>query len=179
MKIDYNSQVVFARPNHGLVQVVDLALDVWLPIGDVKRPKPDWQAYVVKARHTPVRPSASNEKWQRVPGCSNVPKVVFSDPRIPMLLQRVVRDGLVLVKAIRPLVDNAIITCVIKQRRRDPRLSSSVNRLAHPKAASFVTHLENEPTTQVHAADFLRVVGKPPRLSNRDRDDRGKRKSGR
>jgi hypothetical protein len=62
---------------------------------------------------------------------------------------------------LRELVNNGIVTSVIKERRSDPRLDGNNLVLPGKKSTWRLSHLKNKPTTQVYTPDLGRTKWEP------------------
>jgi hypothetical protein len=103
MEIHNNLQAMVLRPAHRLLQIRELSLYVGLAGRDIERPETDRHPDVVQTRS------------------SDICKVLFGDPGVPVLLKCGLGGGFGLILAERPFVDDAI-TGFLEQTGCDPWL---------------------------------------------------------
>ena len=115
MQINDDLETSVAGPTNGPVEVLELALDVGLATRDVPSPVADGDADVVQT------------------GSLDLTEVVLGDPRVPVAPEGRLSCAAVLVLAKGPLVDDAVVTGLVEQRRGDPRLNDEpLHRSALP-----------------------------------------------
>jgi hypothetical protein len=86
-------------------------------------------------------------------------EVGLGDPRVPVVLKdgSGLRAVLVLTKGV--LVNNTGVARVVEERRSDPGLEVACRLAFHcARHAAEFRNLEDEPTTEVYATNFLRAI---------------------
>lgn len=125
MEVNDELKVMIRCPGNGLLQVIKLASYVRFSCTDFKCPVANRQTDMVQAVKNFREISVSINK--NVPCRRNSFKVIFGDPRIPMVLQGRLSSVVVLL-AEGPLINDATVTDVLEYTGRDPRLETNKKR---------------------------------------------------
>lgn len=80
MQINHDLQIVVLGPLDSLVEVWELTLDVRFASTDVPSPVAYGYTNVVEAVNIQISTPSGDSKTNRLPSCSDVGKVVLSDP---------------------------------------------------------------------------------------------------
>lgn len=92
-----------------------------------------------------------------VPGCGNICEICLRYPSVPVVLKDTGGRCCVLVLTEGPLIDDGIVSGIVKKARGDPWLTMSLEfpKPVHKALADSAAHLEDEPPSQVDTADGL------------------------
>jgi hypothetical protein len=114
MQINHDLDIVIPCPSNDSVEVFSLTLDIWLAAGDIVRPETDRYSNMIQTGRYDVLGwlSKDGKKMKRT---SNLSNVIFLNPCLPVVHQSVPSGVVVLVLAKRPLVDDSLITGVLKE----------------------------------------------------------------
>ena len=120
VEVDDHLQVVVPSPRNGILQILQLPLDVWLLGANLKRPVPYRDPDVVQA--SDGQPPDVLTRTCDVPGTRDIREVLLRYPGVPVVLENGSSRCCVLVLTERPLINNIIIAGVVEKARSNPWL---------------------------------------------------------
>ena len=121
VEVDDHLQVVVPSPRNGILQILQLPLDVRLPGANLKRPVPYRDPDVVQASDGQL-PDSIATRTCHVPGTRDIREVFLCYPGVPVVLENGSSRCRVLVLTERPLINNIIIAGVVEKARSNPWL---------------------------------------------------------
>ena len=120
VEVDDHLQVVVSSPRNGILQILQLPLDVRLPGANLKRPVPYRDPDVVQA--SDGQPPDVLTRTCDVPGTRDIREVLLRYPGVPVVLENGSSRCCVLVLTERPLINDGIVAGVVEKARSNPWL---------------------------------------------------------
>ena len=120
VEVDDHLQVVVSSPCNGILQILQLPLDVRLPGVNFKRPVPYRDPDVVQA--SDGQPPDVLTRTCDVPGTRDIREVLLRYPGVPVVLENGSSRCCVLVLTERPLINDGIVAGVVEKARSNPWL---------------------------------------------------------